>query len=269
MGIHPTVTIHEGAEIGDGVSIGAYSVIGPNVKIGPGTLIRERVTVAGKTAVGAECKIYTGAVVGTDPQDLKFQGEETEAVIGDRTVIREYVTVNKGTGSGGGVTRVGSDCLLMAYSHVAHDCIVEDNVVMANVATLAGHVLIERGASLSGMVGVHHFGTVGRLAFVGGMSKVTRDAPPFMMSFGNPARVRGVNIVGLKRAELPRESISALRLACRLLYHSALSQEVAKKKILDEGLNEVEEIKYLLGSLERANRGQLGRAREALREEHD
>ncbi len=266
MAIHPTVTVHEGAEIGEGVSIGAYSVIGPEVKIGPGCLIRERVTVAGRTTIGSECRIYTGAVVGSDPQDLKYGGEDTEVVVGDRTTIREYVTINKGTAGGGGITRVGSDCLVMAYSHVAHDCMVEDNVTMANVATLAGHVLIERGASLSGMVGVHHFGSVGRLAFVGGMSKITRDAPPFMISFGNPARVRGANVVGLKRAGVARESISALRQACRWLYHSALVQEAAKQKILAEGLDRFEEIKYLLEFLERTKRGELGRAREAARE---
>jgi UDP-N-acetylglucosamine acyltransferase len=266
VSIHQTVTIHEGADIADDVTIGAYSVIGPNVKIGPGTLIRERVTVAGQTTVGAECRIYTGAVVGSDPQDLKYAGEDTALTIGDRTVIREYCTVNKGTAGGGGLTLLGSDCLLMAYSHVAHDCLLEDNVIMANVAELGGHVLVERGASIAGLVGVHHFATVGRLAFVGGMSRVNRDAPPFMITQGNPARVRGANVVGLQRAGVPRESISALRQACRLLYHSALPQEAAVERIRSEGLEESEEVEYLLGFLERTKQGQMGRAREAMRD---
>jgi UDP-N-acetylglucosamine acyltransferase len=266
VGIHPTVTIHEGAEIAGDVSIGAYSVIGPNVRIGPGTLIRERVTVAGQTAVGAECRIYTGAVVGSDPQDLKYGGEDTALVVGDRTVIREYCTVNKGTKGGGGVTRVGSDCLLMAYSHVAHDCEVSDHVIMANSSALGGHVLVEEGASISALVGVHHFGTVGRLAFIGGMSRVNRDAPPYMITQGNPARVRGANVVGLQRAGVSREGISALRQSCRLLYHSALPQEAAVEKIRAEKLDEHEEIKYLLSFLERVKKGEMGRAREAMRE---
>jgi len=266
VAIHPTVTVHEGADIADGVSIGAYSVIGPNVKIGPGTLIRERVTVAGQTLVGSECRIYTGAVLGSDPQDLKYDGKDTALVIGDRSVIREYCTVNKGTQGGGGMTRVGNECLLMAYSHVAHDCVLEDNVIMANVAELGGHVLVERGASIAGLVGVHHFATVGRLAFVGGMSRVNRDAPPFMITQGNPARVRGANVVGLQRAGVSRQSIQAVRQACRLLYHSALPQESAIEKILSEGLDESEEVKYLLAFLERTKKGQMGRGREAMRD---
>jgi UDP-N-acetylglucosamine acyltransferase len=266
VSIHPTVNVHEGAEIAPDVSIGAYSVIGPNVHIGAGTLIRERVTVAGQTTVGAECRIYTGAVVGSDPQDLKYEGEDTALVVGDRTVIREYCTVNKGTRGGGGITRVGSDCLLMAYSHVAHDCVVADHVTMANSSALGGHVMVEAGASISALVGVHHFGTVGRLAFVGGMSRVTRDAPPFMITQGNPARVRGANIVGLQRAGVSREGITVLRQACRLLYHSALPQDAAVEKILSEGLDESGEVKYLLAFLDRAKRGQMGRAREALRD---
>jgi UDP-N-acetylglucosamine acyltransferase len=267
VSIHETVTVHEGAVIAESVSIGAYSVIGPNVRIGPGTVIRERVTIAGQTSIGSECRIYTGAVVGSDPQDLKYAGEDTAVVVGDRTKIREYVTVNKGTAGGGGITRVGSDCLLMAYSHVAHDCTLEDHVIMANIAELAGHVLVERGASISGLVGVHHFASIGRLAFIGGLSKITRDAPPFMISQGNPARVRGANVVGLQRSGVSRESIKALRQACRLLYHSELAQDVALEKVRAEGLTESPEVQYLLDFLNRSKDGALGRAREASREE--
>jgi UDP-N-acetylglucosamine acyltransferase len=266
VAIHPTVTLHEGADIADDVTIGAYSVIGPNVKVGSGTLIRERVTIAGQTSVGKDCRIYTGAVVGSDPQDLKYAGEDTALTIGDRVHIREYCTINKGTKGGGGITRVGNECLLMAYSHVAHDCVLEDNVIMANVAELGGHVLIEKGASVAGLVGVHHFGTVGRLAFIGGMSRVNRDAPPFMITQGNPARVRGANVVGLQRAGVERESIKAVRQSCRLLYHSALTQEGAIEKIISEGLDKSEEVKYLLAFLARTKQGQMGRGREAMRD---
>jgi UDP-N-acetylglucosamine acyltransferase len=266
LSIHPTVAVHDGAVIAADVCIGAYSVIGPNVRIGPGTIIRERVTVAGQTTIGTECMIYTGAVIGSDPQDLKYAGEDTAVVIGDRTKIREYVTVNKGTAGGGGITRVGSGCLLMAYSHVAHDCVLEDHVIMANVAELAGHVLVETGASISGLVGVHHFASIGRLAFIGGMSKITRDAPPFMISQGNPARTVGANVVGLQRAGVSRESIQALRQVCRLLYHSELPLDVAREKVLAEGLAESAEVQYLLAFLDRCKAGALGRGREAMRE---
>jgi UDP-N-acetylglucosamine acyltransferase len=259
--------IHDGADIADDVTIGAFSVVGPNVKIGPGTVIRERVTIAGQTVIGAGCRIYTGAVIGSDPQDLKYAGEDTAVNIGDHTTIREYCTVNKGTAGGGGITRVGPHCLLMAYSHVAHDCVLEDHVIMANCSALGGHVLVERGASVSALVGVHHFGTIGRMAFLGGMSRVSRDAPPFMITQGNPARVRGANVVGLQRAGVSRESLQALRQACRLLYHSELPQDAACARIKSEGLTESQEVQYLMSFLERVRAGEMGRAREAHR--HD
>jgi len=268
MRVHATAIVHDGAVLGEEVTVGAYAVIGPQVTIGAGTTIAERASITGRTTLGRECRIFAGAVIGSDPQDLKFGGEDTAAAVGDRTVVREYATINKGTAGGGGRTVVGSDCMLMAYTHVAHDCILEDRVLMANVASLGGHVLVERGAILSAMVGVHHFGTVGRQAFVSGLAKCTRDAPPFMITDGNPARVRGVNIVGLQRTGLAREAIGALRQSCRLLYHSALSQEVARERILADGLDQFAEVKYLLEFLARTEAGNLGRGREALRKQH-
>lgn len=268
MRIHPTAIVHDGAALGADVTVGAYALIGPQVQIGPGTTVAERATITGRTTLGRECRIFTGAVIGSDPQDLKFAGEDTEAAVGDRTVVREYATINKGTTGGGGRTVVGADCMLMAYTHVAHDCILEDRVLMANVASLGGHVLVERGAILSAMVGVHHFGTVGRQAFVSGLAKCTRDAPPYMITDGNPARVRGVNIVGLQRSGTSREALSALRQSCRLLYHSALSQEVAKERIRADGLDQHAEVKYLLEFLARTEAGNLGRGREAMRKPH-
>ncbi|HOX08348.1 MAG TPA: acyl-ACP--UDP-N-acetylglucosamine O-acyltransferase [Planctomycetota bacterium] len=268
MPIHPTAIVQDGAKLGADVSVGPFSLIGPDVVIGDGCVIGERVSVVGRSTLGRKCRLYAGASVGADPQDLKFGGEDTEVIVGDRTVIREYATVNKGTAGGGGVTRIGSDCMLMAYTHVAHDCILEDRVLMANVATLAGHVLVERGAIISGLAAVHHFGTVGRQAFISGLAKCTRDAPPYMITDGNPARVRGVNIVGLQRSGVSREAIAALRQSCRLLYHSALSQEVAKERIVAEGLDQHAEVKYLLEFLARTEAGNLGRGREAIRKAH-
>jgi len=268
MTIHQTALIEPGAELAADVSVGAYSVIGPKVKLGPGVVVGEHVIISGRATLGECCRAYPGAIIGSDPQDLKFAGEDTAVQIGPRTVVREFVTINKGTGGGGGCTSIGADCMVMAYCHVAHDCIVENNVIMANCSTLAGHVLIERGVHLSGMVGIHHFGTVGRLAFISGWSTCRRDAPPFMILDGNPARVRGVNIVGLQRAGASRETIGALRQCCRLLYHSALNQDAAIERIRADGLDQHEEVKYLLDFLKRVEGGNLGRAREALRKQH-
>lgn len=266
--IHPTAIVSDGARLADDVTVGAGAVIGPSVRLGPGVAVAEHVIISGRTTLGERCRAYPGAIIGSDPQDLKFAGEDTAVEIGPGTVVREFVTINKGTAGGGGCTRIGSKCLIMAYCHVAHDCEIEDNVIMANCATLAGHVLIERGVHLSGMVGIHHFGTVGRLAFISGWSTCRRDAPPFMILDGNPARVRGVNIVGLQRAGASRETIAALRQCCRLLYHSALNQEAAVERIRSEGLEQDPEVKYLLEFLKRTEAGNLGRAREALRKQH-
>jgi UDP-N-acetylglucosamine acyltransferase len=268
VAIHPTAIVQDGAKLGADVTVGPFALIGPRVVIGDGAIIGERASITGRTVIGQKCRIYAGAAVGSDPQDLKFAGEDTQVVVGDRTVIREYATVNKGTAGGGGITQVGSDGMLMAYTHVAHDCILEDQVIMANNTSLGGHVLIERGAILSAFVGVHHFGTVGRQAFVSGLAKCTRDAPPFMITDGNPARVRGVNIVGLQRSGASREAITALRQSCRLLYHSALSMEVAKERIKADGLDQHAEVKYLLEFLARTEAGNLGRGREAMRKGH-
>jgi UDP-N-acetylglucosamine acyltransferase len=268
VAIHPTAIVQDGAKLGAEVTVGPFALIGRDVTVGDGTTIAERASIVGRTTLGLRCRIYAGAVIGSDPQDLKFGGEDTEVVIGDRTVIREYATVNKGTAGGGGLTKVGSDCMLMAYTHVAHDCLLEDHVIMANNTSLGGHVLIERGAILSAFVGVHHFGTIGRQAFVSGLAKCTRDASPFMITDGNPARVRGVNIVGLQRSGTGREALTALRQSCRLLYHSALNQEVAKERIKAEGLDQFAEVKYLLEFLARTEAGNLGRGREAIRKSH-
>ena len=266
--VHPASFVDPAAKLADGVVVGPGAVIGPNVSIGENTTVGSHALLEGWLTIGRDCRIHHGAVLGTVPQDLKYPGGESYLTVGDRTVVREYATLNKGTLGGGGRTTVGSDCMIMAYAHVAHDCILEDRVIMANLASLGGHVLVERGAILSAMVAVHHFGTIGRMAFLSGMAGCRRDAPPFMILEGNPARVRGVNIVGLQRAGVSREAINALRQSCRLLYHSELAQDVAKERIVAEGLDQFAEVKYLLEFLARVEKGNLGRAREALRKQH-
>jgi UDP-N-acetylglucosamine acyltransferase len=217
VNIHPTAVVHPGASIGYDVEIGPYCLIGENVVIGDGTRLLASVVVHGHTEIGAENVVYPFAVIGGTSQDKKYRGEVSFVRIGDRNQIREYVTVNRGTDAGTSTT-IGSDCHLLAYVHIAHDCVIGDNVVMSNLTQLAGHCIVGDGANISGMVGVHQFVRIGRLAFVGGRSKVLKDCPPFMLVEGNPAWVRGLNRVGLKRSEVSPEAQAELKEAYRLLY---------------------------------------------------
>lgn len=231
MGIHPTAIVDGSTEIGRDVEIGPYCVIGPGVTIGDESVLRNNVTIMENVKLGSGNEIYPFAVLGGAPQDLKFEGEETWAEIGDGNVIREYVTVNRGTGHGGDKTVVGSGCLIMAYSHIAHDCIIGDGVILSNTSTLGGHIHVGRKAIISGLVAIHHFVTVGEFAFLGGCSKVVSDAPPYMMSVGSPARVRGVNVVGLKRSGMSEESVAALKEAYRMLFHKKANRAQAMSEL--------------------------------------
>jgi UDP-N-acetylglucosamine acyltransferase len=217
-GVHPTAIVEDGAELAPGVEVGPYAVIGPHVRIGPGCRILSHAVVVGRTTMGAENVIHSHAVVGGAPQDLKYRGEETELRIGDRNQIREGVTINAGTVQGGGATLVGSDNLLMTGAHVAHDCRLGDRIVLANVVMLGGHVCVQDGAIMNGGAGVHHFATVGRLAYVGGLARVTSDIPPFTIVEGHPGRPRAVNVVGMKRAGIPAPRILALKEAFKALF---------------------------------------------------
>lgn len=217
--IHPTAIIHPNARLHPTVQVGPYVVIGDRVTIDAGTVIDAHVVVRGFTEIGADNHIFSGAVIGGDPQDLKFDGAESWVKIGDRNRIREFVTVNRATGEGA-TTILGNDNLLMAYVHVAHDCLIEDHVVISGSVALAGHVHIESRAVLGGLVGIHQFVHIGSHAMLGGMSRVVQDVPPFMLVEGNPALVRSLNFVGLKRAGIDREEISQLKKAFRLLYRS-------------------------------------------------
>lgn len=227
--IHPTAVIDASAKIAGNVQIGPYAVIGPEVEIGQGVSIGAHAILEYAT-VGADCKIHPHAFVGTPPQDLKFKGEKTRAVIGDRTVIRECVTVNRGT-SASGLTVVGKDCLLMAYSHVAHDCRLGDRVIMANVATLAGHVEVGDDVVMGGMTAFHQFSRIGTGAMIGGGSMVAADVAPFCMTHGDRAVIVGLNVVGLRRRGLSKEALAAVKNVYRTVFLSALTLKEAVARL--------------------------------------
>jgi UDP-N-acetylglucosamine acyltransferase len=219
--IHTTAIVHPDAELGEDVEIGPYSIVGAHVKIGARTRLLAHVVVNGHTTIGEDVTIHPFATVGTPSQDRKtVKGEKAFTTIGDRTVLREYVSVQRGTGENS-LTAVGSDCLFLAYVHIAHNCIIGNHVTMSNLAQLAGHVQVEDYASIGGATGVHQFVRVGRHAFVGGMTRLGRDAPPYFLVEGNPPKVYGLNTVGLRRANLPPEDLSELKRAYKVLYHSA------------------------------------------------
>ena len=197
--VHDTAIVDSGASLGEGVEVGPWALIGPGVRVGDGTVVGPRVLIERDTQVGEDCQIANGAVLGTDPQDLKYKGEHSELHVGDRTVVREFATLNRGT-EASGRTVVGSDCLLMAYSHVAHDCEIGNHVVLANSVNMGGHVVIEDWASVGGLTPIHQYVRIGAHAFVGGGSRVPQDIPPYCRAAGNPPKLYGLNSVGLQRA---------------------------------------------------------------------
>src|SRR6187549_1333002 len=218
--IHPTAVISPGAEIGVDVEIGPYSVVGSTVVIGDRTRIGPQVVLDGATRIGADNLIVGQANLGGPPQDLSYKNEPTQLEIGDRNSIREFVTINRGTVKGGGLTRIGSDCLLMACCHVAHDCELANRIIMGNKVLLAGHVQVEEQANVSGRAAAHHFVTIGAYSYVGGMTRIIQDAPPYMILEGHPSRVRGVNVIGLQRGGFSEQEIESLRDAYRLIWRS-------------------------------------------------
>ena len=224
------------------------------MKIGAGTSIESHALIEGKTRIGANNKIGAGAVIGTAPQDLKYQGEETEVIIGDNNTIREYVTINRGTAQRK-KTELGSGCLLMAYAHVAHDCIVGDEVILANCATLAGHVTIEDQAIIGGLTPIHQFAKIGRLAYIGGISRVTQDIPPFSLSAGIPLKVYGLNIVGLRRKNYSKEDRATLKRAFKLIFSSSMNTAQALHSIKSEDIFENDSVKYLVDFITNSERG--------------
>ena len=232
--IHPSAIVDPGARIAPGVAIGAYSVIGADVEIGEGTTIGPHVVIEGATRIGRDNRIFQFASIGAIPQDKKFGGEASELVIGDRNLIREFVTLNRGTAEGGGATRIGNDNWIMAYAHVAHDCTVGDHTIFSNNATLAGHVAIGDYAILSGFAGVHQFCRVGAHAFIGMGCLVNGDVPPFVMMAADYGRPRGINAEGLKRRGFDADRVAAIRRAYRTLYMGARPLDEAKRELTEQ-----------------------------------
>jgi UDP-N-acetylglucosamine acyltransferase len=219
---HETAIIHSAAQLAESVAVGPYAIIGPGVEVGDRTVIDSHVLIEKDTRVAAGCHICKGAVLGTDPQDLKYEGEPSTLEIGSGTTIREYATVNRGT-SAAGATRVGDDCLLMAYSHVAHDCQIGDHVILANSVNMGGHVEIDDWAIVGGLTAIHQFVHIGVHSFVGGGSRLPQDVVPYTMVAGNPCAAFGLNLVGLRRRGFPRETLKALRDAYRLVFQSQIN----------------------------------------------
>lgn len=251
--IHPSAIIDKTARLGVNVSVGPHSIIGPECLIGDGCQIGSSVAIHRWTELGNNVRVWHGASLGGDPQDLKFKGAETRVVIGEGTVIREYATVNLSTEEGH-VTRVGKNCFLMAYSHVAHECSVGDGVIMANSANLAGHVTVEDCAIIGGLTPVHQFCRIGCYAMVGGASAVQKDILPYSKSFGVPARVYGTNSVGLTRRGFPEMTRNLLHKAFKLIFYSNLNTSQAVERIRTE-LEPVPEIVHLLEFIEGSKRG--------------
>jgi len=251
--IHQTAIVSPKAELHESVEVGPYSIIEGNVHIGEGSRIASHALIASGSRLGKNVTVFHGAAIGSIPQDLKFKGEETLANIGDGTILREYVTVNRGTDYSGS-TDVGSNCLLMAYSHVAHDCKMAENVIMGNCTALAGHVILGKHVIISGLVPVHQFVRIGAHAMIGGGFRVPQDVCPYALIGGYPAKVVGLNLVGLKRRGFSDETLRILRQAYKLLFFSHLNTKQAVAKINDE-VERIPEVEEILKFIEESERG--------------
>ena len=254
MSIDPRAVVSPGARLAPDVEVGPFAVIGPDVEIGPGCRIGPHAVVNGPTVMGAGNRIFQFASIGDAPQDKKYAGEPTRLVIGSRNVFREYVTVNRGTVTGLGETRIGDDNLLLAYSHVAHDCVLGNHIVLSNVVNLAGHVEIGDWAIFSGYAGAHQFCRIGAHAFIGNNTSVIRDIPPYVLATGHPAEPRSVNLEGLKRRGFSDEDMLAIRRAYKLLYRSELKLEDALAQI-ESMVQSTPVLEVLVTFLRHAGRG--------------
>ncbi|QGZ38330.1 acyl-[acyl-carrier-protein]--UDP-N-acetylglucosamine O-acyltransferase [Pseudoduganella flava] len=256
--IHPTAIVDPRAELGDGVVIGAYSIIGADVVIGERTWVGPHVVIEGHTTIGCDNKFFQFSSIGAPPQDKKWKGEPTRLEIGDRNTIREFCTFNLGTVQDKGVTKLGNDNWISAYVHLAHDCVVGSNTIFSNNAQMAGHVEIGDWVIMSGYANVHQFCKIGPHAFVGMSTSLTQDVPPFVLLNGNPAQAHGINIEGLKRRGFTREQINALRTSYKILYRSGHTLEEAKAALLEQERNTpdaAEHIRAFREFLDTASRG--------------
>ncbi len=254
MPIHATAVVDSRAELGVDVEIGPYAVIEGKVQLGDRVQVQSHAVVRGQTTIGADSRIFSFACVGGDPQDMKYRGEETALVVGQRNVFREHVTANRGTSHGGGVTRIGNDNLFMANAHVAHDCVVGDHCVFANSVAIAGHVLVQDRAVLGGLAAVHQHGRIGRCSMVGGGGMAAQDVPPFTIAQGDRARLVGLNVVGLRRAGFTREVMSALKTAYRELFQAGMPLRIAAEQVR-AFYSDVPEVIELVDFLESSQRG--------------
>lgn len=251
--IHPTAIIAPDADIAADVEIGAFAIVGEGCTIESGSVIAPRATLERNVTLGREVKVGIGTVLGGAPQDLKYAGEETTVEIDDGTVIREYVTINRGTAHSFKTT-VGTNCLIMSYVHIGHDCRIGNSVILSNVVQLAGHVTIEDKAIISGVSAVHQFARIGRHSFIGGMSRVSKDIPPFLKAVGNPVKLYGLNTIGLQRSGMDEETIRELKRAYRLLFRSDLNVTQAIERAQTE-IEPLPEVKELIRFVEASERG--------------
>lgn len=254
MDIHPSAIVHPRAEIAPGVKVGPYSVIGEHVQIGQGTLLDSHVIVDGWTRIGEHCHLFPFVSVGVAPQAIRYRGEPTRLTIGGDNVIREFVTINRGTVEGGGETVLGDGNFIMAYSHIAHDCKIGNRVTMANASTLAGHIEVEDFAIVGGLAAVHQFVRVGCYSIIGGMSGVPQDVPPYTMAAGNRARLFGLNNVGLRRHKFSESTLAALKQAYRILFRSHLTLQRALDRVEKE-VPDLPEVRHFIDFLKKSKRG--------------
>jgi UDP-N-acetylglucosamine acyltransferase len=252
--IHSTAVIHPKAEIDLDVSIGPFSIIGEGVRIKKGTKLVSNVIIEGETEIGENCIIYPFTSIGLPPQDVKYKGQKTGVKIGNNNIIREYITIHRASVGGDGITTIGNNNFLMAYVHIAHDCKIGNSVTMANVATLGGHILVEDYAYIGGLVAIHQFTRIGAYTMVGGFSGVNQDIPPYTMSSGAPAKLFGLNSIGLKRRGFPDQTISELKKAYKILFREKHTLKEAIKKVQEE-LPYTDEIKHLIDFMEMKKRG--------------
>lgn len=253
MKIHPKALVYPKAKLADDVEVGPYSIVGNDVKIDKGTIVGSHCVIEGHTSIGKNCSFYTGAVIGSCPQDLKYKDEISFLEIGDSNTIREYATINPATVKGK-KTKIGNNNLLMAYSHVAHDCLIGNNNIIANVGTLAGYVTIEDKAVIGGLVAIHQFTRVGSLSIIGGCSKVVQDVVPYAICDGHPSKIFNLNVIGLKRAGISSEIRNDLKKAFKLLFRSGMPILKALKNI-EEEIKISDELTHLINFIKNSKRG--------------
>jgi UDP-N-acetylglucosamine acyltransferase len=251
--IHPTAVVAPNVKLSEGVSIGPYCIVGSGVKLGKNTRLISHVVIE-ETDMGKDCIVYPFTIIGLPPQDLKYKNEKTKVKIGEKNIIREYVTIHRASVGGDGLTRIGNNNFIMAYVHIAHDCNIGNSVIMANATTLAGHVVVEDFAVIGGLVAVHQFTRIGAYSMVGGFSGVGQDIPPYMTASGCRAKLYGLNTIGLKRHGFKESTIRELKQAYRILFRSKLTLKEAIEKVKNE-IGETKEIKHLITFLEKNKRG--------------